>query len=218
MSTPEIIYRQVGELTSDLIALSMCNHQKYPSMKDCHGGIREIGFGNDSSLSVVLKNLPYSEIYKELERAQLYNIKMIDGALIQLMYRFHKNKIENHRLAFFPSPYLEEYQNDPETYESDERYAEIIMKNIVPFPLRFDFDSDIGKLDHSKAHLSLGQYKNCRISVSAPLTPYHFISFLLCNFYNTAYRKFHGKLTLHTEKFSSTILKREQNLIYVQIP
>src|SRR5256714_8639020 len=37
--------------------------------------------------------------------------------------------------------YLEEFQNNPEIYIADEMYAEVIMKNIVPFPLRFDFDS-----------------------------------------------------------------------------
>jgi hypothetical protein len=132
------------------------------------------------------------------------------------MYRFHKNKIKNHRLAFFPSPYLEEYQNDPEIYETDERYAEILSKSIVPFPLRFDFDSDLKKSDHPKTHLSLGQYKNCRIPVSAPLTPYNFISFLLRNFYNTAYRKYCDELTLYTEKFASRILKSEQCFVHIQ--
>jgi hypothetical protein len=146
MLVPEIIYKQVEKLTSDIIAISLCNHQKYPSIRSHPGDIKEIGFGDNNNLSIVLKNLPYSEIYKELERAQSYNIKMIDGALIQLMYRFHKNKIKNHRLAFFPSPYLEEYQNDPEIYETDERYAEILSKSIVPFPLRFDFDSDLRRL------------------------------------------------------------------------
>jgi hypothetical protein len=43
---------------------------------------------------------------------------------------------------------------------ADEMYAEVIMKNIVPFPLRFDFDSRTGvvrELEHPVSHLSLGQ-------------------------------------------------------------
>ena len=57
-----------------------------------------------NDLSIVLKNISYSDLYDELEQTQTYNLKMIDGALIQMMYRFNHEIIETHRLAFFPSP------------------------------------------------------------------------------------------------------------------
>ncbi len=116
---------------------------------------------------------------------------MLDGALIQMSYRVKNDLVETHRLAFFPSPYLEGFQNEPDLYIEELVYAEVIWKNIVPFPLRFDFDSREGvyeELRHPKSHLTLGQYKNCRIPVCAPLTPYHFVSFLLRHFYHTAYQ------------------------------
>ena len=56
------------------------------------------------------------------------------------------------------------------------------MKNIVPFPLHFDFDSPIEivrELEHPISHLSLGQYEHCRIFVSTGLPPFYFISFVL---------------------------------------
>lgn len=221
MPTPESIRNQVQQLTEDLISLSLCNHQNFPSIRDMAGHTKEIGFSHDNDLSIVLKNLPYKEIYDELERVEAYNLKMIDGALIQMSYRFINGDLSSHRLAFYPSPNLEEYQNNPEIYENDEMYADIIKKNIVPFPLRFDYDSREGvavELDHPLSHLTLGQYANCRIPVSSPLTPFAFISFILRNFYNTAYLKFCEKIRQFNDAFPETIIGEERNVIHIQVP
>ena len=167
-----------------------------------------------------MKNLPYSEIYHELKRTQSYNLKMIDGALIQFMYRFVDNKLISHRRAFLPSPDLNEFQNNPDIYETDEIYADVILKNIVTLPLRFDFDiSDeiFEELHHPKSHLTLGQYLNCRIPVSAPVTPWAFMDFVLRNFYNTAHRRFCSGMTKFTDKFHSTITNREKDVIYIKV-
>lgn len=220
MITPEKIREQVESLTTDLIECSLCEEQKFPSMRNETSNIKRIDFGQ-SDLSIVLKNKPYQEIYNELLRTHAYNLRMIDGALIQLMYKFHKNSLQSHRLAFFPSPYLEEFQNNPEIYEEDCIYADIIKKNIVPFPIRFDFDCRkevVIVIDHPQSHLTLGQYHNCRIPVSAPLTPSIFIDFILRNFYNTAYNKFSEKISKYNEVFNNTIEKLEQGLSYIQLP
>jgi len=220
MPTPENIRSQVESLTADLIKCSLCEEQNFPSMRNEPLNIKKIGFG-ESDLSVVLKNVPYQEIYNELLRTQAYNLRMIDGALIQLMYKFHINSLQSHRLAFFPSPYLEEFQNNPEIYEEDCIYADIVKKNIVPFPLRFDFDCReevVEVIHHPQSHLTLGQYQNCRIPVSAPLTPFMFIDFILRNFYNTAYNKFSDKIRKYNETFMNTIDNSEKKLSHVQLP
>jgi hypothetical protein len=185
IASPPLGTWQVVRLTADLVGLSVCNHQNFPSMRDLGRGVKEVGLGVKSNLSVALKNVAYCDVYDELERTQTYNLKMLDGALIQMMYRFNYEVIEAHRLAFFPSPYLEEFQNNPEIYIADEMYAEVVMKNIVPFPLRFDFDSRaevVRELEHPKSHLSLGQYENCRIPVSAALTPFSFYQLRVAEF------------------------------------
>jgi hypothetical protein len=41
---------------------------------------------------------------------------MPDGAIIQMMYVFKNDSLERHRLTFFPSPNLEEFQNNPDIY------------------------------------------------------------------------------------------------------
>ena len=141
MPSPEQIYQQVVRLTADLVGLSVCNHQNFPSLRDVGRGVKELGLGGKSDLSIALKNVAYRDVYDELERTQTYNLKMLDGALIQMLYRFNNEVIETHRLAFFPSPYLEEFQNNPEIYIADEVYAEVIMptlsrcktrKNLLP--------------------------------------------------------------------------------------
>jgi hypothetical protein len=96
------------------------------------------------------------------------------------------------------------------------------MKNIVPFPLRFDFDSRtevVRELEHPISHLSLGQYENCRIPVSAALTPFHFICFVLRNFYHTAYTKYCNDITSYArECFLPTLFESEREVIHVMVP
>ena len=218
---PADIRNQIERLTSDIIGLSLCNDQKFPSVQKLAGQITEVGFRGDNNLSVALKNIPYTEIYNELERVQAYNVKMLDGALIQFLYRFKKDELIKHQLAFFPSPHLDEYQNNPDIYENDEIYAEVIKRNIVPFPLRIDYDTDadvVVELDHPMSHLTLGQYKNCRIPVSAPVTPYIFVNFILRNFYNTAFKTFCDKIQKFDTLFSDTLVGREKGVLHFQVP
>jgi hypothetical protein len=208
-------------LTAELVGLSLCDRQNFPAMRNLGQGYCEVGIGIKGTISYALKNVSYHDIYTELDRMHAYNMRMLDGALIHMMYRFKNNQIESHRLAFFPSPFLEEFQNNPEIYLEDEIYAEVVMRNIVPFPLRFDFDCReevVIEIEHPKSHLTLGQYKNCRIPVSAPLTPHHFIEFVLRNFYNTAYQKYSKNLSVFTDFFEISISTQEKILLHLQVP
>lgn len=221
MLTPRDVRNHIEALTADFISLSLCNDQNYPQLTKTSGNHEEVTFCGDQNLSIVLKNMPYKDLYSELERTRAYNIKMLDGALIQIMYLFENGNIKKHRLAFYPSPDLEEYQNNPEVYEEDEIYADILMKNIVSFPVRFDFDSsdEIFKEHyHSKSHLTLGQYKNCRIPVSAPLSPTKFIDFILKSFYNTAHRKFSENIKMHEGSFPACISNNEKARTHLFLP
>ena len=219
MITPEIVRNQMQRIVEELIFFSLSVDQTFPS-KRTEGSETKIDFGK-ADISFALRNKPYREIYDELLKAKSYNFKLIDGAIVQLMYKFEGNELKNHRLTFFPSPYLEKYQNNPELYENDEVYADVIRKDIVPFPIRFDFDSRaevVVDVEHPQSHLTLGQYLNCRIPVSAPLTPSLFVLFILRNFYNTAFAKFSEKITLFNDFFEQTITVKERNLIHIHIP
>jgi hypothetical protein len=220
MVAPAQVHKQIMMLTADLIELSLCDHQNFPTMVHSSGKSTEISFAGETNLSIVLKNVAYRLVYEELLRTQSYNFKMIDGALVQIMYRFIDDEIVSHRLAFFPSPDLHEYQNNSEIYETDEIYADVIMKNIVALPVRFDFDisDDIFvELHHPKSHLTLGQYLNCRIPVSGPLTPWSFMDFILRNFYNTAHRRFCVKMSKFNDRFKNTITEIEGGVMHFRV-
>ncbi len=211
--TPLQTLGQVKQLTEALVGLSLSNEQNFPATHGNKNATFEITVRTAVGMSVVLKNVAYRDIYGELEKARCFNIKMLDGALISLRYRFRAGVIREHSLSYFPSPNLEHFQNEPEIYLEDEIYADVIARNIVPFPVRFDFSDDPEKfvdVHHPYSHLTLGQYENCRIPVGSPLGPLAFGGFILRNFYNTAYRKYSDDIPASTLSFAKTITKNEQ--------
>lgn len=215
MSRPKEIRGLIEKITAEMVGVSLCNRQNFPAMRDLGEGITEIGIGLPVDVSVALKNETYPVIYRALDEAQAYNFQMLDGGLVQMMYRFKKKEIVAHRLAFFPSPFLEEFQNNPDIYIEDEVFAEVIMKNIVPLPIRFDFDCRkdvVVDIDHPQSHLTLGQYQNCRIPVCSPLMPNQFVEFILRNFYNTAFVKYSECVPSCSWSFGKTITQKEQRI------
>ena len=209
------ILRQISDITSALISVSLSSEQNFPSEQN-----GTIYISGKHDLSVVLKNIPYSEVYEILDTKKNFNIKLVDGALIQLMYQFDGDgTLLKHRLAFFPSPNLGEFQNNREIYELDELYADVVLRNIVPAPIRFDYDpASYVEGYHPRSHLTIGQYKNCRIATSAPLTPNMFIEFILRSFYNTATIKFTESLAFpKTDFFDECIHESERTSLHMAI-
>lgn len=216
--TPLQTLKQIKDLTEALVGLSLSNEQNFPATHGNADGAFEITVSTAAGMSIALKNVAYRDIYVELEKARCFNIKMLDGALISLRYRFRAGAICEHTLSYFPSPDLEHFQNEPEVYLDDEVYADIIAKNIVTFPVRFDFSADPAKfvdVHHPYSHLTLGQYENCRMPVCSPLGPLAFGGFILRNFYNTAFRKYSEKIPVSELGFANTITINERKIPHV---
>jgi hypothetical protein len=216
--TPKQTLRQINKLTEAFVGLSLSNEQNYPVTHGKANAAFEITVSTAAGMSVALKNVAYRDIYSELERARCFNIKMLDGALISLRYRFRVGVICEHSLSYFPSPDLEHFQNEPEIYLEDEIYADVIARNIVPFPVRFDFSDDPAKfvdVHHPYSHLTLGQYENCRIPISSPIGPLAFGGFILRSFYNTAFRKYSEKIPVSTLAFANTITANERMILHM---
>ena len=114
MSISNIVLQEIHFLTEKLISINLSVSQNYPSSTATSNHGVEITFSGASNLSVALKNIEYHEIYRQLDRSNNYNLKLIDGALIQLSYTFSNDKLVSHRLCFFPSPSFEPFQNEPE--------------------------------------------------------------------------------------------------------
>ena len=220
MSTANRITDQLNERISRLVEIGLADRVQTAFQRQ-EGRRVEITFQNAARVSVSLKNFEYAEIYRLLVRERVYNVKMLDGALIQMMYEFSGDALRRHRLAFFPAPHLHEFQNSPDVYLDDELHGDVIARNVVPFPLRCDYDArDNHHVDmaHPKSHLTLGQYERCRIPVSAPVTPHWFIDFLLRNFYHTPSRRYADEMPPGGATFDDSMSPAERQVVHVVIP
>lgn len=216
MITPIEVYNQINKLTTEIIGVGLCDKQNFPNTNTV-GDYFSIGVSGEKT-TIFLKNVSYIEMYDELDRLNAYNLRMLDGALITMQYRFNKNQLETHRLTFFPSPRLLEFQNEPELYLEDDCLADAVDKRSVIVPIRFDYDSNpevVKCKEHPISHLTLGQYINCRIPVCAGITPCRFLRFIVMNFYHTAYMKYEDKLTIWKESFVESINDEEKEMMHL---
>ena len=214
------ILDEINRITRSLIEIGLCNDQTFPVTDETPGGNFEITVNNRHALTKALKNVGYREIYYELLKEKCFNILMVDGALLAFRYRFQNNLVTEHNLTFFPSPDLDQFQNEPEIYLEDLVYADIVARNLVAFPIRFDFSNDVGKyveVSHPYSHLTLGQFKNCRIPVSAPVSPCDFCQFILRNFYNTAFTAYSEKIPRGEFRFERTISQMESEIPHLSV-
>jgi hypothetical protein len=221
MPTANQIKEQINGLVRYLVEVGLAGDQNFAFQRSVRDNLVEITFTKAEHVSVALRDRAYNEIYEHLVQERAYNARMPDGAIIQMMYVFKSDSLERHRLAFFPSPNLEEFQNNPDIYLEDEIYADVIARNIVPFPVRFDYDGRNGiheELIHPKSHLTLGQYEHCRIPVTAPMTPFWFVDFILRNFYHTAFCRYADRLPQCSDAFVDSILPAERGVVHVMIP
>lgn len=215
--TPDHVRTQLQALTADLIEAGLCIDQNFPVLERS-GNITEVHFGKDMDLAITLRNIPYANAYARLRDKRAYNMCLIDGGIIQALYKFSESRLVRHRLAFFPSPDLLEYQNNSEVYELDELYGDVVERNVVTVPIRFDYDPDSAvDYHHPASHLTIGQYKNCRIPVSGAVSPFSFINFVLRAFYNTSFRKFCSAITENHQRFEETITRRERRHMHVHV-
>jgi hypothetical protein len=218
--TPLEALAQTTAIVSKLIEVGLSDDQTFPALSTGPGQIVELTIPGSHDFSIALKNISYRDIYETLDANRSYNIRMVDGGLIQMLYRFKNEQLVSHRLCYFPSPDFEAFQNDPEIYIQDPIFGDVLSKNIVPFPVRFDFNEDINlhiEIDHAKSHMTLGQYQNCRIPVSSPLTPHCFVSFILDSFYKCATKLVSPMPNTPNITFISTLTIPEQKVTHLRL-
>lgn len=133
---------------------------------------------------------PYAAHYSEMLERGAYDVRLLDGALLQFQYEFtNQGELIRSIQRYLPSPELTPFREDSELYLKDELYGDVVGSNAVCVPVRFDFDSRAGVAQartHPASHLTLGQYSHCRIAAAGAVTPYYFVEFLLRAFYQTS--------------------------------
>lgn len=176
------VFKEVQLITQKLVQCGLAEDYNFPDIQKT-----DIIWMKYKDISQYLKNLDYASIYREIEKTHNYNFKLPDGGMIQLMYRFDGTGKEllAHRLAFYPSPSFEIYQNNAEIYNEDSLYGDVINKEVLPVVIRADFNRDIvqSTIHHPYSHITLGGYKNCRIPADKPISPVSFIKFIMEHFY-----------------------------------
>lgn len=221
MLTPQAVCQQIKTLVGYLVEVGLSSDQNDAFVRSLRGNMTEVTFPGAENVSVALKDRNYGEIYAQLESTRAYIAKLPDGALILMRYSYRDGELLQHSLGFYPSPSLEEFQNNPEIYLEEAVFADVVARNIVPFPIRFDFDcrySVVKPVTHPKSHLTLGQYENCRIPVSRALSPSVFVTFILRHFYNTAFVEYSERVPKLAGCFSNSIFPQETSMVHVVVP
>jgi hypothetical protein len=217
--TPRTVKDDLTAILGMLIERGIADDQNFPVLRQVSGTLWEVSFEGAEHVSFAMGEIDYRDVHKELSEKRSYNVRLIDGGLMQLMYRFEGESLVKHRLAYYPSPSLRSFREDPEAYLRDELFIEIVSRHIVAFPLRFDFDAQsAADVAHPYSHLTLGDVQGCRIPVTGGLTPRWFTEFILRNFYQTAKHDFLGGLPAHRAGFESTITDNERQLMHVVVP
>jgi hypothetical protein len=217
---PRQIKSELDALLATLIERGIGDDTNFSILRQS-GKAWEVTFTGAEHVAIAMNDVEYSEIYGELEEKRSYNVKLIDGGLLQLMYAFDGDQLLQHRLAYFPSPRLRSFRDDPDAYLRDDLYLDVVKRRMVPFPLRFDFDDRVGihvDMTHPRSHMTIGDVEGCRIPVTSGVTPRWFFEFVLRNFYQTGDHDFLSGLPAHAIDMPSSITHAERRLIHIAIP
>ncbi len=97
--TPQCIKKDMDGLISKLIEQGVCDDSNFSAIR-CSGSKTEISFSGAQHLSIALRDIEYTKIYSALADKRSYNMRLIDGALLQMMYRLENDSLLQHRLGF----------------------------------------------------------------------------------------------------------------------
>lgn len=215
-------FKQINTITKILLQNTLLKTYNFPIEKN-----KELVWENFSGIFYQLKQDEYNNIYNKILNDNNCNFIFLDWAIIQMMYRFSNcwTQLLSHRLAFYPKITNEQLWESPDEYEENfywlRSFWDLSYKDNISAPLRFDYDIVEWKFQerfHSYSHFTIWWYKNCRVTVSSPLTPFQFISFILKSFYSEKtieldlLNKFKDNL-----KFDETITINEKEDVYISI-
>ena len=219
MTTAEDIAAEIRGLTIHLVGSAITRDHCWPTTRR-NRSMSTISFDNDEYVAGAMKLDTYTHVYGHLADRHAYNLMMLDGALVQFMYRFERRSLAGHRLAYLPMP--DARQPHDEFGDSlDGQLEDVTGRRAVPVPLRIDYDASEGRhrpQTHPKCHLTLGEHRNCRIPVSSPMTPCRFMDFLLRSFYDGESRAYANHLPRSSCQFATSIHAEERQSVHVVVP
>ena len=218
--------KELLDLTGHLIEQSLADDQNSVVRREVgHGlAVLEAPYWSSEDCPDLFAPVPYGELHKRFAAQRAYDLRLLDGGLIQFRFEFttkRPGKLRRSRLAYLPSPDLTPFQEDPDIYLQDEVFGDVVDLRAVTTPVRFDYDSRdevVTDLHHPVSHVTLGQYPHCRIAASGPITPYYFVEFVLRSFYRTASWLATEHLPKPRVRIPLTITDLERSLLHFGLP
>ena len=128
-------------------------------------------------------SIPTEEIRRSLIDNNQYCFQFYDGSIFSYEAIIYNNKIIKSNIIFIKCYDSEKSQEDKtwQDYQFDDGCDE---KLGTPIYLRIDTDEKEHKEHHSVCHLTLSNYKHCRIPLTKKISVQESLSFILNNFYN----------------------------------
>lgn len=116
-----------------------------------------------------------------------FSIVLLDGSLMQIEYKFHRDEIRWHRLCYYPCPVHSESISTAEDVPLGDVINDMNLDDLkeslrLRSPLRFDFDPENASNQHPSSHLTINM-SSCRVPLRAYMDTRRFIEFVLKNFY-----------------------------------
>lgn len=213
--------KSVATIIHALIEAGIADRFSLPSIQRTHAHAGDLGFPHSADLSWALRDQPYGDLYGELLKREMFHVLLPDGGMLQYQYKVRVGKVSKHRLAFYPSPYLTPFDADVARYLQDSVWGHVVSGFHMPVVIRFDFDADERNFsfgDHSYSHLTLGQYPNCRIPVSSPVTPWIFTELVLKNFYKRGYSSVRTEGVFNGLVLPPSLAGGEEKLLHISVP
>ena len=213
------IINAINGIVCSLVELGLASDKNYTGIRKTKEGDTVISVSEKPGVSF-LRCESYSALYHEVEDRRAFDFKLLDGALISMCYVLRRNDtLKSHRLAFLPSPQLPQFQDYQTQYIGDVPYIDVVGPQVKPVPLRFDFDIDNARpITHPASHLTIGQYSNCRIPVSAPVEPAEFTTFIIRHFYDSPSLDNSSKINVKKMRlFDSTITPEESEIPHLRL-
>lgn len=128
-------------------------------------------------------SIPTEEIRRSLIDNNQYCFQFYDGSIFSYEAIIYNNKVIKSNIIFIKCYDSEKSQEDKtwQDYQFDDGCDE---KLGTPIYLRIDTDEKEHKEHHSVCHLTLSNYKHCRIPLTKKISVQESLNFILNNFYN----------------------------------
>jgi hypothetical protein len=215
----KVVLREMQQVTARLVESGLADdfNMAYAADRGGHMVVEscEIDYAS------MLKDRSYADLYTYQRDLRAFAVKMLDGALVQMVYEFKSGRLIRSRLAYLPSPDLLDYDNNTELYDEDSIFADIVEVRGPIIPLRFDFDVRPGvqrEQVHPASHLTFASFKDCRIAATGPLAPWLFMDFVLRSFYSRGLSKLDPAAPTDSHRMAATITAGEADLVHIGVP